>query len=82
MNKYLFGAWVWGVLGAVAIVIGIFFVFNYFDQPAIIAPVLAILIATLGIVWSWFFQLAQKEQHHRDFLDLQERKIINEKVER
>ncbi len=65
----------WGSIGTFLLFLGFRFVFENFENPEHVVPVLATLIATLGVVWSWFFQLAQRDKHHLELLDLENRKL-------
>ena len=69
------GIFIWGSVGTALLVVALIFICKNFGEPEKVAPVLATLIATLGVVWSWFFQLAQRDQHHLELLDLENRKL-------
>ena len=69
-DRYRLGTYLWGTLYGVFILIGALFVCKNFTKAEIVAPVIIALIATMGIVWSWFFQLSQKDSHHKDIMAL------------
>jgi len=82
MSKYRIGVWIWGFVGFVIAATATFFVFKNFDTPDVVAPVLATLVATIGVVWSWFFQTDQKERHHNDMLRLEREKLSASSTEK
>ena len=75
MTKMDIGVMVWGGVGVLIGLIALRFVCVNFTSPEIIAPVLAALVATIGVVWSWFFQLSQKDKHHKDIMALEREKL-------
>ena len=79
-NRYKFGVWGWGIVGCIIGCLAFIYVCqNFCSGKKDVAPVLASLVATIGIVWSWFFQLAQKHKHHIDNLEIEKEKLSFEK---
>lgn len=68
VNIYKVGVYFWGVMGFAVGILGLLFVTKQYVLPDGLENVMATLIATSGVAWSWFIQLEQKERHHIDLI--------------
>ena len=73
--RYKIGVWGWGIVGCIIGSLAFIYVCkNFSSNSEDVAPVLASLVATIGVVWSWFFQLAQKDKHHNEIMAFEREK--------
>ena len=68
-SAYDYGIWIWGTIGVCIGCIGIIYIFCNWGDGDGVATVLAALIATTGVVWSWFFQLSMTDRHHKQKIE-------------
>jgi len=78
MTGYKLGVWVWGVVLVVwllAVILGLACgavgpATRWYGAISSNGPLVGAITAVLGVIWSWFIQLDQRDQQFRQEIEL------------